>query len=385
MIHGSRLFTITLIGFVDSHLLIPIVALYAASLGATVGQIGLVVGVYSGVNTVANIIGGRIVDRHGEKGPLLAGLTGDAVAMFTYSICQTPWHLIATRAFHGLAGGLVGPATMSATTESASSRRRGRAMGGYGAAIALASLIGYGGGGVLATRFGFDSVFYLGGVTLIGGLFLALTLPKRFGTTAPSVASDETPRSVWSLLFDRNLRFPYASVLAQYVTFGCIVAILPVRMQGLGLAALHVGMFLATISAVFVLWQLAAGHLSDRLGRLLPATVGLAIIIVAVIVLPLPSQFPMLLAIAACIGIGFGLVFPSICALVADHAPAGDRGRAMGLFHALLTAGVAIGAPIGGYLSAQLNIETALVLTGLAPAIVLTLGINGLLRSRQAR
>lgn len=381
MIHGSRLFTITLIGFVDSHLLIPIVALYAVSLGATVGQIGLVVGVYSGINTVANIIGGRIVDRYGQKGPLLAGLTGDAVAMFTYSICQTPWHLIATRAFHGLAGGLVGPATMSATASTCSERGRGRAMGRYGAAIALASLIGYGGGGALASRFGFNTVFYLGGVMLLAGLLLALVLPKRFSQTPGIASSDRQMRSIWSLLFDRDLLFPYGAILAQYISFGCIVAILPVRMAGLGLGALHVGMFLATVSAVFMLWQLAAGHLADRFGRLRPASVGLGIVVICLVLLSLPSQFPALVAIATLFGVGFGMVFPSICAMVADHAPAEDHGRAMGLFHALLTAGVAIGAPAGGVLSAQFGIEATLVLTGLPPSLVLAHGIHRMRRT----
>ncbi len=376
MIRGSRLFTITLIGFVDTHLLIPIIALYAASVGATVGQIGLIVGIYSGVNTAANVIGGRMVDRFGQKSPLITGLTGDAVAMFAYSICQAPWHLMITRAFHGLAGGLVGPATMSATASTCSEHGRGRAMGSYGAAIALASLIGYGGGGALASRFGFNMVFYLGGAMLLAGVLLALSLPKRFAQTPGIASSDRQMRSIWSLLFDRDLLFPYGAILAQYISFGCIVAILPVRMAGLGLGALHVGMFLATVSAVFMVWQLAAGHLADRFGRLKPASVGLGIVVICLVLLSLPSQFASLLAIATLFGVGFGMVFPSVCAMIADHAPVEDHGRAMGLFHALLTAGVAIGAPIGGALSGLLGIEATLVLTGIPPALVLAYGAS---------
>ncbi len=218
---------------------------------------------------------------------------------------------------------------------------------------------------------------------LLGGIMLALSLPQRFPTDSGDRTTGRAVRSVMSLLFDRNLLFPYGAILAQYISFGCIVAIIPVRMAGLGLGALHVGMFLATVSAVFMLWQLAAGHLADRFGRLKPASVGLGIVVICLVLLSLPSQFSSLLAIAALFGVGFGMVFPSICALVADHAPAEDHGRAMGLFHALLTAGVAIGAPVGGALSGLLGIEATLVVTGIPPTLMLAYGVNRLRRTQQ--
>ncbi|MEW6034730.1 MAG: MFS transporter, partial [Chloroflexota bacterium] len=129
-------FFVTLIGFLDTHLLIPVLALYAAALSAGPTAVGLIVGLYSVTNTIANILGGRLVDRFGYKGPLLGGLAGDALAMFGYSLSQAPWHLALVRLFHGASGGLVGPATMSVVARDSSPPRRGRAMGFYGMAIA---------------------------------------------------------------------------------------------------------------------------------------------------------------------------------------------------------------------------------------------------------
>src|SRR4030042_3420542 len=93
-------FFITLIGFLDTHLLIPVIALYAVSLGGEVGTAGIVVGVYSLSNTFANVLGGRIVDRYGYKRPLIGGLLGDAAAMLAYSLCRFPWHLALARLLH---------------------------------------------------------------------------------------------------------------------------------------------------------------------------------------------------------------------------------------------------------------------------------------------
>lgn len=125
-------FLVTLIGFLDTHLLIPVIALYATALGAGIGSIGLIVGIYSITNTFANLLGGRLTDRFGYKAPLILGLIGDAVAMFSYALCQSPWHLALVRAFHGFSGGFVGPATMSASAKHTSALQRGRVMGLYG-------------------------------------------------------------------------------------------------------------------------------------------------------------------------------------------------------------------------------------------------------------
>ena len=73
---------VTFLGFLDTHLLIPVLALYASGLGASVGAVGLIVGLYSLSNTPANILFGRLIDRLGYKVPLLAGLLGDAAGMF---------------------------------------------------------------------------------------------------------------------------------------------------------------------------------------------------------------------------------------------------------------------------------------------------------------
>ena len=80
-------FVVTFLGFLDTNLLIPVMALYASELGASVGIIGLIIGLYSLTNTPANILFGRLIDKIGYKFPLIAGLAGDAVSMFFYSLC----------------------------------------------------------------------------------------------------------------------------------------------------------------------------------------------------------------------------------------------------------------------------------------------------------
>ncbi len=123
---------ITFFGFLDTHLLIPILALYTSELGASIGTVGLVIGLYSITNTPANILFGRLIDRIGYRLPLVAGLLGSALSMFLYTVSRFPIHLAVVRIIHGITGAPIGPATMSVMADYGSQTRKGRAMGLYG-------------------------------------------------------------------------------------------------------------------------------------------------------------------------------------------------------------------------------------------------------------
>jgi len=379
----SRLnFFVTLIGFLDTHLLIPIIALYASALGAGVSIVGLTVGLYSITNTFANFVGGRLVDRFGYKSPLIGGLIGDAAAMFTYAFCRLPWHLALVRAFHGSSGGLVGPSTMSVMAKQASFSNRGRTMGFYGMAIATATLLGYGGGGLIASRLGYQYVFYIGGLLLIIALVLAWLMPREVGVKEEGASWGKDFRKVTELLARKDLSLSYWAIFAQYFAFGGIVTLLPLYVATLGMTAFHVGMLLAAFSLMFILVQFPGGLLSDRVGRLMPTAVGLSLAVVGVAALPVAKTLGFMVMFMALFGAGYGLLFPSISALVADRTQPEEYGRATGIFHALITVGVAVGAPLMGWAAGFIGIKAGLSLSSISLFIALTLGVLTLIRSR---
>ena len=366
---------ITTICFVDTHLLVPIIALYSSSLGASVEMIGLIVGLYSVTNIPANVFFGRIIDRVGFKKPLIVGLLGDAICMFCYSICRLPVHLAVLRGFHGLMGGVAGPATMSAAAERAATGQRGRTMGFYGMALAMATLVGYGLSGVLASRLGYTSVFYFGSALLLVGMLLTFALPRSEVAAREKV--DISPREQFrkiSRLFQRRgLIASYCCIFAIYFAFGGIVTLLPLHIKSLGMETFHVGMLLTIFVVFFILVQFPSGIISDRVGRWIPIITGLLIGIIFLIVLPRVDTFIMLAIIMALYGTGYALVFPSISALIVDHTTPEEQGVATGIFHGLLTAGVAMGAPVMGWATGLVGIELGLTLSSGVIALVLIL------------
>lgn len=368
-------FCVTLIGFLDTHLLIPVIALYAASLGGSVGTVGLVVGVYSLSNTFSNVLGGRIVDRYGYRRPLIFGLLGDAAAMLSYVFCIFPWHLALVRLAHGFAGGFVGPSTMSSLANSCSKGNLGRALGIYGMAIALATLLGYGGGGLIASKLGYGFVFYTGAGLLLIATVLAFLMPAGKTISKFKGSADSNINTALSLLVRPGLRLPYTVIFSQYFAFGGIVALLPLYLSGLGLEAYHAGILLASFSISFIMVQFIGGRLADRTGRLKPALIGLLLASAGVALLPLPGSFTGCLVLMLVYGAGFGFIFPSVSAMVGEGVDADMYGMATGIFHALITAGVAIGAPLIGFLAGFTGIGWGLALCAAPLLLSLLQGI----------
>jgi len=373
---------VTFLGFLDTHLLIPVMALYASTLGASVGTIGLIIGLYSVTNTPANILFGRLIDRVGYKLPLIAGLIGDVLSMFLYSVSRSPIHLALVRALHGTSGGLVAPTTMSATADYSHKAQKGRAMSFYGMSLATATLVGYGLSGVIASRLGYKVLFLFGAILLTIGVVLSLLLPGagKKSNMSTKTLSGEGSTKIKDLLKRRGLVVAYCSIFAQYFTFGGVVTLLPLYLRGLGMEAFHVGMLLATFAIMFIIIQLPSGAFSDKIGRLIPTAIGLSLGIVSLVILPSVATLPLLAVVMALYGTAYGILFPSISALVADHTTPEERGLATGVFHALLTAGVAIGAPVIGWVGAAAGVQLGLVLTPAIMVLALAVALTALKR-----
>ena len=364
---------VTLLGFVDTHLLVPIIALYASSIGASVGMVGLIVGLYSITNTPANILFGRVIDRKGHRIPLIVGLLGDALGMFCYPICKLPVHLAVVRAFHGMTGGLAGPATMAIASGHASNDHKGKIMALYGVSLATATLIGYGVSGVIASKSGYQSVFYLGSAMLLVGALLALLIPRTKNTSSvkPNISFGEEAGRIGDLFQRKGLIGSYCSIFAQYFAFGGLVTLLPLHVGNMGTEAFHVGMLLTIFTVVFILLQFPSGSLSDKVGRKMLIVAGLCLAIISLATLPMLRTFTTLTIIMGLYGASYALLFPSISALVVDQTAPQERGLAIGIFHALLTAGVAVGALIMGWMAGLVGIGIGIALSSSATVVAL--------------
>lgn len=332
----------TMLGTMDSNALVPVIALYAASLGAALWQIGIIVGLYSAVHAPANLLFGRIADRWGRVRPLRIGLLWDAASMILYGVAGNPLMLAFARISHGIGGGLVGPSTMALTSDAATEERRGRAMALYGISIAIAVIIGTGMAGPITARLGFVTLFAVLAVGLVVGFGVSLFI-REFPRTGVA-------RAAWGQVL-AHVRSPgpaagYAAIFTLYFLLGAFTALVPLHLRDeLGYGPLEIGLSFTAFAVLSLLLHYPAGILADRYGAPVPAMIGLVATSIAMATLPVVRDVQSILVVIALFGIGHGFVFPSSSALVTRGTDPSSRGLVTGLFYSLLVAGVAVGAP----------------------------------------
>ncbi len=159
LVEMALVYLITFILFLDTHGLSPQIAPYARALGAPVGLIGWVVGLFSVANLFGNLGGGMWTDRVGRKFPLVVGLLIVGTALLIYPTLWEPHTLLLVRALHGLGSGLVTPACLAYLGDASLPAARGRTMAFYGVTYGMSGLIGPPLGGWIRDRFGYPALF----------------------------------------------------------------------------------------------------------------------------------------------------------------------------------------------------------------------------------
>jgi MFS family permease len=223
---------------------------------------------------------------------------------------------------------------------------------------------------------GYNFLFYLGAGLLCIGVVLAFLLPAGSPDTNSDIIKPMRThcKDLLSLFSRGDLSVSYLAIFAQFFSFGGVVALLPLHVTSLGMEAVHVGMLLIIFSIMFIIVQFSAGSISDKKGRLKPTAFGLILIFIALVILPFTNSFATLAIALAIYGTGYGILFPAISALLLDEATGEEYGKVTGLFHALITAGVAVGAPVIGWIAATGNMKIGLAMTPVAivAALILT-------------
>ena len=115
-------------------------------------------------------------------------------------------------------------------------------------------------------------------------------------------------------------------------------------------------------------------------GQLVDPTQIEGIGVVALVVLPSVATFSLMAVVMVLYGAAYGMLFPSISALVADSTGPEERGTAAGIFHAFLTAGVGIGAPVIGWVGGVVGVESGLMLSAGVIVVALIIALTALRR-----
>jgi MFS family permease len=364
----SVLFTILsaiFIVFVGMGIIIPILPIYAAELGATGFALGVIMAAFALSGGLLQPFVGSLSDRHGRKGLMIAGLVMFSVTGYIYTHVGSVGHMVLIRIFHGAGSAMIFPVAMACLTDAAGGRNIGKYMGMYNIAI----FAGIGAGPVLGGFFldllGRNSAFYaMASLSLVSAGLVAAFLPAG---SAYSVS--ETPGQVFEV-FRRMLqsRRVMGILLARMATMVIMVptfAFLPLLMtRQMAASGAEIGVVIACRTLVNAVFQVPFGKLADRWNQNRLLFAGSVIISVGICSVPFAVGFFPLLALFSIIGLGEAVSWPAMGALAAKEGNKYGQGSMMGVFNMAMNIGLFIGAMGVGALVDLLGIAWAFYIVG---------------------
>lgn len=363
--YGPTLLTASAMGAV-----VPVAALRADELGASLGTAAFVVAL-TGVGRLLGVLpAGSLVARIGERATLVRAGVLDTIALAVAGWAPQLWLMGLALLASGFASSAFFLARQGFMIDVLPPARLARGMSLLGGSMRTGLLLGPALGSVAIGPMGLQGAYAVAVALAAASLVTVVASPDLTGEHERARAQE--PRTAVLRVMRRYTRL----LLTQGVVVLIISALRASRLVVLPLWAVHIGLDGIDASQIFVgagiaelLLVYPAGWAMDRLGRVWVVTVLLLVVSGSFLLLPLAGTKGALLAVALLMALGNGLGSGIVMTLGADAAPRQDRAQFLGAWRLMGDAGTA-----GGSLG--LSAVTALVSL---PVAALSLGVVGII------
>jgi MFS transporter, DHA1 family, multidrug resistance protein len=358
--------------FFSSYMRIPVLPLFAVSLGAGPVQVGIINGSFMLATGLLSIPGGLLADRYGRRILAIGGIVAAALSSLLVTQCSSSGQLAVAYLLFGVGLAAFVPSMLSQVADALPAERLGQAYGWYTTAVYAAITLGPATGGIVAKSAGLRQVFFLsGGLLLLVAIAAFLILPR-------SSASRNIPlRRVLAesvlLLSNRRLLAGLLASLGSAFGFGTFISFMPLHAAGHGLDPAQVGLVFAAQALTNVVGRIPVGMAVDRIALPRIIVVGLLCFASGLALLGRFTETGSLAACAVLLGLGMALIFTAIGALIAQVVPALQRGLAMGMYNSCVYLGMMAGASTLGALVAVFGYPAGFALGGLAAVVTVLL------------
>ncbi len=350
---------------------------------------------------------GSLGDRFGRRGALQVGLVIFGLGSLASAMVSTSNQLIATRAFMGIGGAFIMPATLSIITNVFPAHERGKAIGLWAGTAGIAVALGPLAGGFLVEHFYWGSIFMVNlpivAIGLVAGVFLIPTskdpsappldpigaLLSITGLTALLYGIIEAPQDGWTdatilvafvvavallaafgvwervtdhpmldIRFFKNPRFTAASsgiMLMFFAMFGSMFLLTQYLQFVIGYTPLQAGIRLLPFAAVMMVTSPMSAKVVERFGTKLVVAGGLALVTLGLVLqagLTATSSYADIVWRMMVMALGMGLTMAPATESIMGSLPLAKAGVGSAVNDTTRQVGGALGvAVIGSVLS----------------------------------
>ncbi|MCS7000314.1 MAG: MFS transporter [Bacteroidota bacterium] len=345
----SILFVTVLLDLIGFGIILPVLPLYARTLGADEVTIGLIASSFSLMTLIWSPIFGRWSDRAGRRPILLSCILLNAAGYALFANATSLSLLIISRMLNGIGAANISVAQAYIADITAGSDRA-RSLGLIGAAFGLGFIIGPALGGFLKAHGGISAVGYVpAALSLLNAAVAWIRLPEPQRERAASVHHHSYASSI-KVAFAAPVRrqlivlsfaYWFAFVMMQ-ITFVLFAN------ERFGWREDTIGILFALIGVIGAAIQGGAiGPLVRLMGEKQLLTVGMVLFSTGMLLLPWIPIASLVIAIVALMAAGSALINPSVNALLSRSADSASQGAVLGMAQSAASLARIVGPIVG--------------------------------------
>jgi len=334
---------VSLLADISSEMIHSLLPLYlTVSLGASALVVGLIEGAAEATALIVRVFSGAISDRmRGRKLLTAIGYGLGAASKPLFALATGPGLAFTARFIDRFGKGVRGAPRDALIADLTPKDVRGAAYGLRQTLDTIGAFLGplIAMGLMLAWNDNFRAVFWVAVIPAALSFVLVLVAVKDPKNIA--AAQGEGPRFDRRMLKRLGKAFWIVAVAGAALTLARFSeAFLILRAENLGVPIAYTPLVLVGMGLVFSLTAYPVGRLADRMSRTTLLATGIAVLVLADIVLAMAGGIALLALGVALWGLHMGLTQGLLSTMVAETAPADLRGTAFGVFN--LACGIAM-------------------------------------------
>jgi MFS family permease len=343
----------------SSITILTLLSLFFEHLGGSPRQIGFLMGLFAFAAFLSRPFAGWLLSQFNPRGVMIAGLAIMLAVTSLYPFIQElNWLVVFIRIFHGLGFSVFVLAALLITINLVPEEERAYALGVVSTGFMIPLLVFPFIGEEIIRRFGFFAFFlsavFLSIIPFVYAFFIKLDIPGS--------SEDSEVESVGFLALLKQKKIDLILFLSIVFEIGLSSCLAFVPLLAIGKSPLRAGYYYTflALSAVFV--RVIGGSQLRFWGSpklLLPA---FCLISGGGILIPLSSSNFLLGVSGMIYGIGIGILYPHLSALIVKGIQPRERGKVLSLFASSVDLGFALGPVLFGWIYQSIGIRPSFAL-----------------------
>ena len=332
-----------------------VIAIYGQSMGASAAVVGLMISAYGGARLMVNMPAGYASEKFGRRRMMSLGCVATALA--SLGVVMLPARIdvfFVCLLLMGIASSVLITSALAAVADLGQPGERLHDMSLYQGANVIGTSLGPAMGGLAAGLAGYSMPFFFNGLIALVGIVAFWLMP--WPDAKPGEGLRAKPGQLRALAKD-GIGVGLMCFAIFYVRTASNWVLMPLIAQTkFNMSLTTIGLVLTSGAVANLCVLFFTVRLAKRFGRVRLIVLSSLLTLVACAVLAFGHHEDFIWLSAILFGFGGGIATPTLTSYVADVAPPGQRGPAMGLLRTMQDLALILGPFVTGLLSDHLGL-----------------------------